>query len=404
MDFNILDTINLQELGERLQQARKQKRLTQLDAAELIHSARTTITAIEKGERRIKADELIRLAQAYGCQVSDLVRSRPAIESFAVQFRSAYQKNEEDDVQIVQYVEEFESLCRDYVELEEITGAKPFQNYPPEYRYDHLSVARSAETLAQEERGRLGLGDAPIYSLRALLEQEVGLRVFYMEMRPSDKFSAMYTYGDKLGGAIAVNRLHPEERRRFSLVHDYGHFLAHRHKAEVLMQEGYKRRPESERFADRFAAHFLMPTHGVTRSYNAIKPSQTKFTLGNLLTLAHYYGVSFEAMAVRLEELRLLPSGTLLRMQSRGVNVKEAKNKLDLPPLHSYDDLLPKRYQVLAVQAYNQAEISEGQLARFLRVNRLKARELNALLQEGASNLLDLPSQSLPEVEVNQGE
>lgn len=406
MDFNILDTINLQELGRNLQQARKHKGLTQLDAAERIGTARTTITAIEKGERRIKADELIKLAQAYGCQISDLVRARPAMESFAVQFRSAVQRTEEDDLQIVQYIDEFESLCRDYLELEEITGAKPFQNYPPEYeyRYEHLSTSQAAETIAQQERNRLGLGDAPLHSLREVLEQEVGLRIFYIEMKPSNKFSAMYTYSEKLGGAIAVNRLHPEERRRFSLAHDYAHFLVHRAKAEVLMLDGYKRRPESELFADRFAACFLMPTHGVIRNYNAIKASQTKFTLGNLLRLAHYYGVSFEAMTVRLEDLKLLPLGSLSAMQSKGVNVKEAKEKLKLPLLPGYDDLLPKRYQSLAVQAYREADISEGQLAHLLRVNRLQARELVASFEEEISSILELTTRGFPEVRTNQGE
>ena len=327
----------------------------------------------------------------------------PEVESFAVQFRSAYQRNEEDDEQIVQYVEQFEALCRDYLELEEITGANLFRNYPPEYRFDDLRVGRAAETVAQQERSRLGLGEAPIHSLRELLEQEVGLRIFYMEMKPSDKFSAMYTFGHELGGAIAVNSLHPEERRRFSLAHDYAHFLVHRQKAEVLMQDGYKRRPESEQFADRFAAHFLIPTHGVTRSYNAVKASQPRFTLGNLLTLASYYGVSFEAMAIRLEELKLLPAGTLSTMLNRGVNVREAQERLELPPLSGYEDLLPKRYRLLAVQAYTQGDISEGQLARFLRVNRLKAREVAALLQEETSSLLELQPRDLPEVGANQG-
>lgn len=404
MDFNVLDNISVKALGKKLQQARKQKGLTQQDVAELIDAARTTITAIEKGERRIKADELIKLARAYGCQVSDFVRPRPEMESFAIQFRSARLKSEADDQQITQYVEEFESLCRDYLELEEITASAPFRNYPSEYRYDHLSVARAAETVAQQERNRLGLGDAPIHSLRELLEREVGLRIFYMEMKPSDKFSAMYTYSDKLGGAIAVNRLHEEERRRFSLAHDYAHFLVHRHKAEVLMQDGYKRRPESEQFADQFAVHFLMPTLSVTRSYNAMKASQSRFTLGDLLRLAYYFGVSFEAMALRLEGLKLLPTGTFALMQSRGVNVKKARQELNLQQSTIYEDLLPKRYQVLAVQAYTQEEISEGQLAHFLRVNRLVAREVVALLQGQISSLLELPAQELSEAMATQGE
>src|SRR5437763_5987969 len=76
MNGNILDTIDIRVLGKELQQARTKRGLTQEEAAKSIGVARTTLTAIEKGERRIKAEELILLAQVYGLQVSDFVRPR----------------------------------------------------------------------------------------------------------------------------------------------------------------------------------------------------------------------------------------------------------------------------------------------------------------------------------------
>ena len=97
MATNILDNIDLRKLGERLQQARKTSGITQADAAQIIDTARTTIVAIEKGERRLKPHELIKLARAYGRAVSDFVRPSPIIEPFAVQFRAAYQRNEQEE-------------------------------------------------------------------------------------------------------------------------------------------------------------------------------------------------------------------------------------------------------------------------------------------------------------------
>ncbi len=94
MNVNVLDTLDKKDLGKKLQQARKQRGLTQADAAELIDVVRTTITAIEKGERRIKADELIRLASAYGRQVSDFVRPRPTVEPFAVRLLNSYRQTQ----------------------------------------------------------------------------------------------------------------------------------------------------------------------------------------------------------------------------------------------------------------------------------------------------------------------
>src|SRR6266851_5410926 len=60
MDQSVLDTIDPRVLGDDLQKARKRRGLTQEDAAKIIETARTTLVAIEKGERRIKPGELIK--------------------------------------------------------------------------------------------------------------------------------------------------------------------------------------------------------------------------------------------------------------------------------------------------------------------------------------------------------
>ena len=49
---------------------------TQQEVADSLELARTTVTALEKGEGRIRPDELISLAGLYGRQVSTFVGSR----------------------------------------------------------------------------------------------------------------------------------------------------------------------------------------------------------------------------------------------------------------------------------------------------------------------------------------
>ncbi|HVC79333.1 MAG TPA: ImmA/IrrE family metallo-endopeptidase, partial [Chloroflexota bacterium] len=68
---------------------------------------------------------------------------------------------------------------------------------------------------------------------RDVLENDIGLRVFYVDL-PSN-YSEIYVYSDQLGGCLAVNRHHPMEWRCWSLVHSLGHFLAHR-QAEWLRE------------------------------------------------------------------------------------------------------------------------------------------------------------------------
>lgn len=373
---NILDKIDLRQLGERLQRARKRQGLTQEDAARVIDVARTTITAIEKGERRIRATELMRLAEVYGRELSDFVSPRPAFDDFQVQFRSALAKTPADEEQIAASVEELEELCTDYFVLEQMLNRPLVKNYPPVFRYEGRRLEQAAEGLAIRERSRLGLGDGPLPAVRNILEQDVGLRIFYLPLEPSHKFSEIYTFEPTLGGCIAVNVQHKPGRRRWSLAHAYAHFLSDRTKPVVALADQQQRKPESERFADAFARYLLMPTNSITERFNAIYEANGRVTPADLVKLAHYYGVSVEAMTLRLEDMRLAPAGLWERLQARGFKVEEAQKRLGLPSVDEPDQMLPERYVALALDAFDAGELSEGELARYLRTDLLSVRTL----------------------------
>jgi Zn-dependent peptidase ImmA (M78 family) len=199
----------------------------------------------------------------------------------------------------------------------------------------------------------------------------------------------MYVYDDAVGACMAINSQHLEERRRWSAAHGYAHFLAHRYKAEVAVDNGYRRQPESERFADAFARYFLMPTGGLTRRFNDIRRTQEKVTPADLCTLANYYGVSVEALTRHLEDLRLLPTGTWDTLRDNGFKVREAQRQLGLAEIPAPNETLPKRYQYLALTAFEQELITEGQLARFLRVDRLEARRAIEVLRDSTHGVSD---------------
>ena len=51
--------------------------------------ARTTVVAIEKGERKITSQEVVQFAELYKRAVSDLVSKRVVAESLVPQFRAS---------------------------------------------------------------------------------------------------------------------------------------------------------------------------------------------------------------------------------------------------------------------------------------------------------------------------
>jgi Zn-dependent peptidase ImmA (M78 family)/DNA-binding XRE family transcriptional regulator len=368
--------IDMRRLGRELKKARNQRGMTQKEAAEIIGVARTTMVAIEKGERRVREGELIQLAEAYGRNVNDLVRSRPEIADFKVEYRGPSRAVDYDEERIEKYKAEFEELCRDYLELEEITSSPMDRNYPPEYRVNDLPAKRAAEEVAQRERNRLGLGNGPLGDFRTILEEKVGLRIFYIEMRPS-VFSEMYYYDDKIGGCIAVNSLHPPERQLWSLCHGYMHFLVHRYQPAAYVEASrYERLPKRERLADLGALHLTMPASEVQERFNKILRTKDHPTPADLCVLADYFGVSVAAVTRQLEGMERLPTGTWSKLKDRGVEVRRIQKKLGLRSERNSNQKVPRRYQYLAVEALDEGKISEGRFARFLRTDRLQARTI----------------------------
>lgn len=382
MQPQILDTTSPQELGQKLQRVRKRQGITQAAAAEILGAARTTITAIEKGERRIKADELRTLAEAYGQSVGNFLSGRPIIEPPAVLFRSDWSKAKTSDAlqSINESVEQLVELATNYYELEQLTDSIRPQSFLPSYRSNGISgIEQEAESLAISERNRLGLGDRPLPPLRALLEKEVGLRIFYLPLHKSNKFSEIYFYDQTLGGCIALNQNHESSvgRCRWSLAHAYAHFLAHR-QDPVAFAEGISngRKPESEYFADSFAVYFLMPTSSLTQHFTDIYQTKGKVTPPDLVRMANDYGVSFEAMTRRLEEMKLVPRGLHDRLiNNHKYQPKKAKDELRLTDFPEETKMLSERYIDLAMQAYAEEKVTETQFSNFLQLDRLDARD-----------------------------
>lgn len=389
MESNVLENIDPRVLGGRLQDARKARGLTQQAVADGMEMARTTLVAVEKGERRLSPHELIKLASLYGRSVSEFVSRSFVTEGFVPQFRHAWRNDLSEDIELEKTAAELQRLAEDYVELEKLCGLSSAQNPPPTYNFVGASPEQAAEEIAAAERNRLGIGDGPISNLRERLETDVGLRVFYFAM-PS-KVSGVFAYNDVLGGCIGINSNHPRDRRNWSLAHEYGHFLTNRYQAEITFLTGKKRQSANERLADAFAENFLMPASGLNRRFTEMhraSPSGS-ITLAQVCTLADLYQVSVQALIIRLEKLRRFPTGTWDKLAVEGFKPRQAQQLLGIDANPPVRDALPRRYVNLAVTAYEDGHLSEGQLAKLLRADRVSARMIVEELTHGFNKELE---------------
>jgi Zn-dependent peptidase ImmA (M78 family) len=174
---------------------------------------------------------------------------------------------------------------------------------------------------------------------------------------------------------VAINRDHPPERQRWSLTHELGHFLRDRESGDILDDSESMRRAE-EIFPESFTTELLMPRAGIQKRF-ADRCRAGKFTPIDLSALAQAFAVSFQAMALRLEELRLLPRGSYDRVIESRIHPQSlAKHDAALSPSRPPRARLPERYVALAVAAYDRGLLSEGELAEYLDTDVAAARHI----------------------------
>lgn len=373
-----IDDIPAIELGERLRIAREHAGVTQADAAASIEAARTTVVAIEKGQRRVRLNELQSLCRRYGTSVNALLRKEAVQVDFEPQFRKLPQCKGES---IEAAAKLLSQLARAEIELENLLGIKRTRNDPPETPVLSGDVRLQAEQDALELRQWLGIGSGPIPDLLNVLELTIGARVYVQKL--DARISGVFAYHSMTGPCILLNANHPKTRRNQSGAHELAHFLSSRHSAEISRADMAENSRE-ERYADAFARAFLTPVRAVMQKFREITAGSDKLTRRHVIILAHYFGVSREAIVRRLEELKLIKAGTWDWFCGEG-GITDAQARQVLGDrLVAEDDYAGAeatalRLNLLAAEAYRQELMSEGQLARLLGLSRI---ELRGILDE----------------------
>jgi Zn-dependent peptidase ImmA (M78 family)/transcriptional regulator with XRE-family HTH domain len=373
---SLLDTMPPTEVGERLRGARDRVKLKQAEAAESVGLSRTTLIAIEQGQRKVRIDELRKLAALYKMSINELMRQEAIHTDLTPKFRKLYQQ--EDDA-IERAVKQLEDLARAEAELEQLLGVQSLRNYPPERPILPGDVRAQAEQDALDLRQRLGLGLSPISDIVTLLELELGVRVYIR--RIDGGISGLFAYDEALGACILLNGNHPRDRRTQTAAHELGHLVSTRREPEVL-EEGVTENSREERYANTFGRAFMTPARAVMQKFKEITVGSEKLTRRHVIVLAHFFGVSREAIVRRLEELKLAKSGTWDWFQANGgISDQQAVQVLgDLsgPDLHKVDADRPTtlRLGLLAGEAWRRGILSEGQLARMLHLDRVELRRM----------------------------
>ncbi len=369
-------------VGERIGKAREFLGLTQATVADRMGMARTTQVAIEQGRRPVSVAELYQYAEILSRPLDYFLGLGMWQEEadFRPQFRLMMEKldavptgaprrpgrpkasTEASPERLA--LMRFESLCRNYLELERVNRLPRVPM--PELPHPKRLSLQEAEQLAATLRAHLDVGnDAPIRDLRVRLEDAFGMRVFVSTQM--GRLLAAGFQNPEVGGCLLMGE-RSVPKMRFTLAHALGQLLANRDDAVIEIGQLGRKNP-IDVFAAGFALALLLPARGLRERFGAIRSEASEVNEVALLYLARTFGVTLAALCTRLEGLRLVSASALKRIEDAirkvGAGADKELAPQALPDVPKWEPF-PERYVFLALRAYRKDLIDRGRLAECL--------------------------------------
>lgn len=358
-------------IGERLKKAREALGLTQEEIAEKLKIGRPRYSDIENGKRDVPLKDLYRFSEFFGRPLEYFLKEQLAVDiSFKVLFRKA-----ENNQEIEKIITEFENLCERMCALEEIMNIKIRPTIHEDYDYEKNKLWFWGKYYANQERKRLDLGQAPIRNLDQILEEKCGVKIFYLPIPEENGIFGMFAFGSKIAGCILINSNASFGRQLFSLAHEYGHFIFHKKRLGIISYEKEKNTSD-EKLSDYFASNFLMPEESVYNIFNLRIKKRQNVTAEDVIYLADYFGVSFQAMIYRLNNIKLLSNYTKEKLINE-TWISAVRKSMGISEPERGKSKFPLLYIYLCLKAYERGKITTSKLASFLEIPLYQAMELS---------------------------
>jgi Zn-dependent peptidase ImmA (M78 family) len=321
-----------------------------------------TLRSIETGHREIKAWELAKLSEIYNRKIDFFIAEKYEISEPRVLWRTPAQTKEKIRAERL-----FLSYCRNYHRLLELTGElnkrhAVFSLEPPVKQKFKKRPYDYVVELADEYRRILNIGGRPAYSLSDILEQVLGVMVFYLDL--GDSGSAASSIGE-FGKAILINSSDAPWRRNYNLAHEFFHLITwDLFSNEDVYSETTHGKSPVEQWADAFASVLLLPAEEVRREFlQRIEDKNIAYI--SLVEIAREFRVSIEALLWRLVNLNLIKKKDVLACLEKG-EIKDIDKKMRVADWREVKSHPSSRYISLAIKALQLGRISKARFAEYV--------------------------------------
>jgi transcriptional regulator with XRE-family HTH domain len=315
-------------IGKRLKALREARGIDQDTVAELLGlGSRQIVSNIETGERRVKAELLLTMAEKFGVDLDYFTDALRLAGEGQFSWRRgadvAADKLEDYEQRSGRWIAAYRELSRrtgNVIPL--IRPQLPLHKYST-----YAEAADAGERFAHE----FELGDVPSARLAEVMEQKLGILVLMVDA--ADGISGAACSLPELG-AVMINRLEVKGRRHFDLAHELFHLMTW-DKMPPERSEALDGKSHVEKLADRFASAVLMPRWLLEDIdwRSLIGPALPKAINARATAL----GVSADALRWRLALTGLLAQKTAKEIPAVALrhNGGNQPTPSEVPPLYS---------------------------------------------------------------------
>jgi Zn-dependent peptidase ImmA (M78 family)/transcriptional regulator with XRE-family HTH domain len=375
--------VGIQDIGDNVRRLMKLRALTipKLSGRSRMGTAALSNILNRKAEPR--SSTLIKIADALGVSVQDLLSDSPRLQS--LRFRSAKSLSAPEKASRDQLKHDTALWLSDYRLLEDLLAQplKPVLSVRP---------ARNAADAAMSVRKQLGVDSrAPICDIPELAEK-AGIK---LRIRP---FGYKKTFGLSVGEhdggpAIVVNSEAgiPVERQIFTVAHELAHLLLHKDSYDASREE---ENAEEEKEANLFAGVLLLPDDALREDWESARGLPW---VERVLHIKKLFKVSYLTVLVRLDQIypgvglqSLIKDFRAAYSSLNGHDLKDhyepdaieapvaAKDPAELNPA----DFVEERFARLVREAYEKDLISIGRAGEMLHRSLEDMRQLAHSWQE----------------------
>jgi Zn-dependent peptidase ImmA (M78 family)/transcriptional regulator with XRE-family HTH domain len=373
------------DIGAAIRRHRDAVGMTVIQLARHLGISRNTLANYESGRTEPTASELVRLAEALGCTVQDLLGGPAAVPPPRFAFRAHKKVREDAAVRVLAC-----KFLRAYAEIEAITGARLTGELS---RWDLDSEASPPKTwieaVAADLRKVSNIRDTGPENIAATLES-MGVRCLFFD-REGRGLDGLSVVQGNMRLVLLHNRAKGVERTISSAAHELGHLVLH---PDLFTRTEDEPTPERdyEDEASYFAGCFLVPTDELVRLWHEEHLRRLPL-VDALLLLKRVFHVSFWFLYTRVSQVGLtdMKYPVLVNQVKRHLGIDGTARMEDLEP----EPLPPRslyrstRFERLVRSAFIQEKIDPAKVAELLQIRVDDAQELTAKWRRPPNEIMD---------------